>query len=189
MTNVTIPGSVTNIGDWAFYHCTSLTSLTVGTNVTSIGANAFAETGLTSLTIPASVTSIGTNAFAYCTSLTNVTMGINVTSIGDLAFESCTSLIGVYFEGNAPAADVTVFDDDNNATVYYLPGTSGWSSAFGGVPAVMLNPPNLAGFLQVIITPAEAITAGAQWQVDGGIEQPSGATVLHWRPTEGQTGV
>jgi hypothetical protein len=59
-----------------------------------------------------------------------------------------------------------------------LPGTSGWSSTFDGVPTVMLNPPMPDGSLQVTITPAAAITAGAQWQVDGGISQPSGATVL-----------
>ena len=42
----------------------------------------------------------------------------------------------------------------------------------------MLNPPNPAGSLQVTISPVAAITAGTQWQVDGGIPQPSGATVL-----------
>jgi len=71
-----------------------------------------------------------------------------------------------------------VFVGDNNATIYYLPGTSGWSSTFSGVPAVMLNQPIAAGSLQVTITPTGAITSGAQWQVDGGIPQPSGATVL-----------
>ena len=71
-----------------------------------------------------------------------------------------------------------MFTFDNIATVYYLPGTSGWSSPFAGAPAVMVNPPVPAGSLQVTITPAGAITAGAQWQVDGGTPQGSGATVL-----------
>src|ERR1039458_1820056 len=46
VTNVTIPNTinghpVTSIGDYAFWHCGSLTNVTIGTNVTSIGGYAF----------------------------------------------------------------------------------------------------------------------------------------------------
>ena len=61
---------VTSIRNWAFWYCTSLTSIT----------------------IPDSVTSIGLGAFTGCTSLTSVTIGSGVTSIGDTAFVSCLSL-------------------------------------------------------------------------------------------------
>jgi len=58
--------SVTSIGSYAFYFCTSLTSVTIPNGVTTIGDCAFAGcNGLTSLTIPVSVTSIGGNAFDY----------------------------------------------------------------------------------------------------------------------------
>ena len=64
LTSVTIPDSVTSIGDEAFYNCTRLTSVTIPDSVTSIGNYAFyCCTGLTSVTIPNSVTSIGDNAF------------------------------------------------------------------------------------------------------------------------------
>jgi hypothetical protein len=46
----------------------------------------------------------------------------------------------VYFKGNAPSAGSTVFNSDNNTTVYYLSGTTGWSSIFAGRPAVLWNP-------------------------------------------------
>jgi hypothetical protein len=48
----------------------------------------------------------------------------------------------VYFLGNAPAVDSTAFAFDNNATAYYLPGTSGWNdfSTNAGVPTVLWNP-------------------------------------------------
>ena len=69
----TIPNSVTSIGDWAFYKCSSLTSVTIGNSVTSIGESAFEGcSGLTSVTIGNSVTSIGNYTFADCTGLTSI---------------------------------------------------------------------------------------------------------------------
>ena len=64
-----------------------VTALTIPDSVTSIGNNAFYNcSGLKSVTIPDSVTSIGDYAFCSCTSLTSVTIGNGVTSIGDGAF-------------------------------------------------------------------------------------------------------
>ena len=68
LTFITIPDSVTEIGDSAFRACTSLTSITIPNSVTEIGVNAFNScTSLTSVTIPNSVTEIGNSAFAACT--------------------------------------------------------------------------------------------------------------------------
>ena len=63
---------VTSIGENAFYYCSSLTSVTIPDSVTSIGELAFFRCSLTSVTIPDSVTSIGYGAFADCRSLTSV---------------------------------------------------------------------------------------------------------------------
>ena len=71
-------------------------------------------------------------------------MGINVGYLGFGAFGNCTSLTGVYFEGDAPIADFaegTAFMGATNATVYYLPGTSYWGTTLGGRPtALWLRP-------------------------------------------------
>jgi hypothetical protein len=107
-----IPNSVIGIDFMAFSGCTSLTSIT----------------------IPNSVTSIGPMAFYNCTSLTNITISNGVTSIGGEAFASCTGLSGSYFEGNAPALGGDVFYQTTKNTVYYLPGTIGWGTTFGGRP-------------------------------------------------------
>jgi uncharacterized repeat protein (TIGR02543 family) len=107
----TIPNSVTNIGDQAFYECTSLTSVTMGTNVTSLGDGAFASTSLTRVTIPNSVTSLGDYVFYGCGSLTNVIIGTNVTSIGQQVFQSCTSLRSITIPNSITNIGDYAFDD------------------------------------------------------------------------------
>ena len=119
----TIPNSVTSIGDYAFYLC-SLTNVMVGNSVTSIGVYAFYS----------------------CNSLTNVTIGNSVTNIEDYAFWGCANLTGVYFKGNAPGSIGSgVFNNGSGgydpATVYYLPGTTGWNSpTFGGLLTALWKP-------------------------------------------------
>jgi len=51
-------------------------------------------------------------------------------------------LTGIYFERNAPSVGGVVFADDLNATVYYLPGTTGWGPTFGGRPTALWVLPN-----------------------------------------------
>ena len=69
-----IPNSVTSIGEGAFFHCESLTDITMPNSVKSIEDGAFCQcSSLTSITIPNSVTSIGYTAFWDCSSLTSIT--------------------------------------------------------------------------------------------------------------------
>ena len=101
LTSVTIPDSVTSVGRYAFYNCVSLTSITIPDGVTSIGEYTFYSCdNLTSITIPDNVTSIGDDAFCNCTSLTSITIPDSVTSIGNSALYGCTSLEYVYFLGD-----------------------------------------------------------------------------------------
>ena len=96
LTSITIPDSVTSIGNNAFYNCTGLTRVTIGNSVTSISASTFAYCeSLKSVTIGNSVEIIDPYAFAYCSSLTSVVIGDGVTSIGGNAFYNCSSLTSV----------------------------------------------------------------------------------------------
>jgi len=96
LQSVTIPSSVTSIGNNAFQYCVSLQSVTIPSNLTSIGNNAFYYCySLQSVTIPSSVTSIDSSAFYYCYSLQSVTIPSNLTSIGNNAFQDCYSLQSV----------------------------------------------------------------------------------------------
>ena len=89
LTGITIPASVTSIGERAFYNCTGLTGIIIPNSVTSIGSEAFYNcTGLASITIPEGVTSIDERAFMGCTLVSVTFEGTidSVTSIGSGAF-------------------------------------------------------------------------------------------------------
>ena len=86
----------TSIDEYAFYNCTSLTSIEIPSGVTSIGSSVFAFcTSLTSIDIPTSVTSIGSNTFQYCSSLTSIDIPTSVTSIGDYTFTNCYNFTSI----------------------------------------------------------------------------------------------
>lgn len=96
LKTVTIPDSVTSIEECAFESCTGLTSITLSNKLSSIGKSAFDGcSGLKSLTMPNSVTTIGERAFRNCTGLKEITLSENLTKITDLAFANCSGLTSV----------------------------------------------------------------------------------------------
>jgi len=126
--------AITAIPNSAFSNCSSLTSVTIGNNVTSIGESAFFCTGLTSVTIPNSVTSIGYGAFVGCRSLTSVIIGNSVTSIGYGAFYDCTGLTSVTIPNSVTSIGESAFEGCTSLTSVTIPNsvTSIGEGAFVG---------------------------------------------------------
>ncbi|MDB4721606.1 leucine-rich repeat domain-containing protein, partial [Verrucomicrobiales bacterium] len=113
----TIEGkTVTSIGDFAFYACSSLKSITIGDGVTSIGEQ----------------------AFEGCTSLTSITIPDSVISIGSVVFNACKNLTAVTFLGDVPKAGQHIFYDAT-PTIYRKPEARGWGDTFAGRPVKLIS--------------------------------------------------
>ena len=122
LTSLTIPSGVTSIGDKAFRGCSKLTSLTIPSGVTSIGDWAFSGcSGLTSLTIPSSVTSIGNYAFYGCSGLTSLTLPSGVTSIGNYTFYGCRGLTSLTLPSSVTSIGNNAFTGCSGLTSLTLP--------------------------------------------------------------------
>ena len=114
---VVIGGNVTSIGSNAFAACNNLNSVVIGNGVISIRDHAFSFCkNLTRLTIPDSVTHIGDNAFECCTSLTSLTIPNSVTSIGDQAFCGCNCLTIVSMGNSVSSIGEYAFGDCDSLT-------------------------------------------------------------------------
>ena len=117
LTSATIGNGVISIEKDAFYGCSDLTSITIGNSVTSIGYEAFRDcTSLKNITIPDSVTSIGSWTFRDCTSLKSITIPDNVTSIGEEAFYGCSGLISATIGNGVTSIENGVFRDCTSLT-------------------------------------------------------------------------
>jgi hypothetical protein len=140
LANIQIPNSVSSIGDYTFFGCGNLLSVTIPNGVTYIGENAFRNcASLKTISMPNSVTNIGNAAFTGCRNLKNITIPLNVTRIEDLVFSSC-GIRNVYFQGDVPSAVGKYSFIQSIPTIYYLPGTKGWGSTFGGRPTKLWEP-------------------------------------------------
>jgi hypothetical protein len=154
LTSVTIPNSVTTIGNSAFCGCKNLASLNsnvdgvfnIPSGVTSIYGNAFNGcSGLTSVTIPNSVTKIYLRTFQQCSSLISIEIPSSVTSIAEYAFYKCSALTSVTVERTTPPTlDSSAFMSNASGRKIYVPAASvdtykaasGWSIYASDIEAI-----------------------------------------------------
>jgi hypothetical protein len=153
LKSVTLPGTVTSIGNYAFYGLSGLTSITAQ-GVTSVGAYSFYNcTNLSAVSLPAA-TSIGGQAFNGCTNLVTVNLPaatniisyafyystnlvtVNIPSaesIGLYAFAGCRSLTSVYLGSMPPTIGGTILQSASTASArtvtFYAPSLTGYTSS------------------------------------------------------------
>lgn len=132
IVNVIIQDGVTGIGSSAFYECYNLRSVTIPDSVTRIGDDAFGFTRITSIVIPGSVTSMGSGMFVETSDLTDVVIEEGVTSIGDGAFTCCYGLTNIVLPESLTSIGAFAFEDCESLASINIPGsvTSIGESAF-----------------------------------------------------------
>ena len=143
VTSFTIPGSVTSIGDDAFYYCIKLESITIPSSVTSIGCSAFEScVKLKSILVDQNNPNYSSDGIALYNkdktkliqvpaSVTSFTIPGSVTSIGDYAFYDCSNLTRITIPDGVTSIGDRAFLYCRNLTAIYCEATSqpgGWNS-------------------------------------------------------------
>ena len=179
ISSVTFPGTLKNIGSYAFYRCSHLSgTLIIPEGVVSIGKAAFTQTGIEKLELADSVQTISAGAFSTCTKLTSVQIGeqgkgkSQLQTIGSKAFNKDTNITYFYIE--ACSADVAI--DSNSLTI-----PAGVAVKF----AVTVDGKNIregeeSTLQQAVNAAAEGnttITANKSFIVDDTVTIPSGKTI------------
>ena len=124
LKTLTFSGSVDSIGDEAFQYCIALDTVTFSGDVRSIGFGAFESCGaLDTVTFSGDVGSIGDDAFWGCDALNTVTFSGDVGSIGGRAFYSCDALNTVTFSGDVDNIEDNAFEGCTALTTIYVPAS------------------------------------------------------------------
>jgi len=143
VTSIYVGSNVTSIGSRAFYFST-LSSATISSGVTSLGSYCFSFCPLTSVIIPDSVTSIGTRAFEQCSSLTSATIGNSVTSLGSECFAFCSNLTSIIIPDSVTSIGFSAFGSCTNlATIncFALAAPLLGATPFSGIAATDIHVP------------------------------------------------
>ena len=130
LSDVTIPGSVTDIGRAAFFNCWQLQSVTLPGSVQSMGNQLFGYCdNLVEATIGDGISVIPAMTFDNCTALTSVSIPKTVTLIESSAFTVCDALETVHYAGSAEEWEAVTIEDNNealnNANFYFNGETGG----------------------------------------------------------------
>ena len=155
LTSISIPNSVTSIGDWAFGFCSSLTSIIIPNSVTSVGGAVFYGcNNLTSVILSNNITSLSTyygnynyyyGFFEGCSSLTSIDIPNSVTSIGEKAFYNCSSLISITIPNSVTFIGNKAFQGCNGLSILNFNAincgdfTTSSNYPFAGCPFIVIN--------------------------------------------------
>ena len=122
LSNVQLPNTLTSIGNGSFFNCDSINSITIPSSTTVVGSVGFKNSSnLSSVVINSSAITIGDEAFANCASLTAVTVNSSAVTIGDRVFDNCDRLLKLKFTSPTPFAISEGFFDNTNECMIFVP--------------------------------------------------------------------
>lgn len=133
ITNIKIPDSVTSIGEWAFSKCSNLKDITIPNGIKEITQSLFNGcTSLTNIVIPESITKIDEMAFYKCTNLSDIELPSGLLSIGSRAFFGCTGLSDIIIPENVETIGSVIFQECTHVNIYVKQESQpiGWDSSW-----------------------------------------------------------
>lgn len=111
ITSVTMPGTIEQIGNRAFYNISTLKSVVLSSKLEAIPSECFAYSGLTSIVIPNGVKSLGNSAFYCCYSLESITIPDSVKNIYSSCFCNCQKLTSIVIPSSIAQLDSWAFEN------------------------------------------------------------------------------
>ena len=135
LNSVSIPNTVTRIGYMAFYNCFGINNIVLPNGLTQIGEHAFEKCSfLSSINLPAGITSIAKSVFSGCYCLTSIDLPSGLASIGESAFSGCSRLTSITLPSGLTTLESNAFGGCSNLTSITIPSSvnSIGSSMFSG---------------------------------------------------------
>ena len=122
LESISIPDSISMIGDHAFEECSSLYTITIPKSVTKLGDCAFACcTNLSNVNLQCGLTSIGREAFSCCSSIENISLPSSIKTINDYAFSGCELISYIDFQNGLICIGSGAFSACNGLSSVSIP--------------------------------------------------------------------
>lgn len=130
ITSVTIPNNVTSIGESAFRGCTGLTNISIPNSVKNIDGFAFYGSGLVEVELGNGIGTLEAGTFAYCENLTKINLPVGIIQLGLLynngqegIFEGCSNLASIVIPESVTTIGALTFNGCSNLKEIEIPNS------------------------------------------------------------------